>query len=73
LTADQIAAEDKEKIDPNPTKPIHSTGQFEPEKSGVINDNYDDGERAKKIETRLTFAVAEPRIDRSLRSMGHQS
>jgi hypothetical protein len=29
----------------------------------VINDDYDDGERAEKIEARLTFAILKARID----------
>jgi hypothetical protein len=63
LTANQIAAEDEKKIDSNPTESIHPTGQFEPEKRGVVNDNHNDGERAEKIETRLAFAIGKARVN----------
>jgi hypothetical protein len=29
----------------------------------VVNDNYDDRERAKKIEARLAFAISKARIN----------
>ena len=63
LAADQITAEDKEKIDTDPAEAIHAAGQFESEKSGVVNDDYDDGQRTEKIETRLTLAILKARIN----------
>jgi hypothetical protein len=63
LAAYQVTAKDKEKIDTDPAETIDSPGQFESEKRRVINDDYDDGERSEKIETGLTFAICEARID----------
>src|SRR5438128_2233129 len=63
LAADQITAEDKEKIDTDPAEAIDPAGQFESEKRGVVNDDHDDGERAEKIETRLALAILKARTD----------
>jgi hypothetical protein len=63
LSADQVTAEDEEKIDSNPAEAINAAGQFESEKRRVINDDDDDGERTEKIETRLTFAMLKARVD----------
>jgi len=63
LSADQVTAEDKEKIDTDPAKTIDSAGKFESEKRSVINDDHDNGEGAEKIEPRLAFAVGKARID----------
>ena len=57
LAADQITAQDEEKIDTDPAKTIDPAGQFESEQRSVINDDHDDGERAEKIETGLAFAI----------------
>jgi len=72
LAADQITAEDKEKIDTDPAEAVHPAGQFESEKRSVIDDNDDNGERAEQIEPGLALAVAKSRINRSLGLMGHQ-
>jgi len=63
LAADQITAKDKEKIDTDPAEPVPSSGQFESEKRGVINNDHDDCKRAEKIEARLAFAILKARID----------
>jgi len=65
LPADQITAQDEEKIDTDPAEAINAAGQFESEKRRVINDDNNDGERTEKIETRLTFAILKARVDRS--------
>src|SRR6266496_4661 len=63
LAADQITAKDKEKIDTDPAEAVHSTGQFESEKRGVVNDDYDDRKRTQKIEAWLAFAISKARIN----------
>jgi hypothetical protein len=63
LPADQVTAEDKEKIDTNPAEAINASGQFESEKRRVINDDNNDGKRPEKIEARLTFAILKARVD----------
>src|SRR5436190_19423149 len=63
LATDQIPAKDKEKIDTDPAKPVHTAGQFESEKRGVVNNDYDDRKRPEKIEAGLTFAILKPRIN----------
>ena len=65
LPADQVTAEDEEKIDTDPAEAINAAGQFESEKRRVINDDNNDGEGTEKIETRLTFAILKARVDRS--------
>jgi hypothetical protein len=67
LPADQVTAEDEEKIDTDPAEAINTAGQFESEKRRVINDDNNDGERAEKIEARLTLAILKARVDRSFR------
>jgi len=63
LPADQVTAEDEEKIDTDPAKAINAARQFESEKRRVINDDNNDGERTEKIETRLTFAILKARVN----------
>ena len=63
LPADQISAEDEEKIDPDPAEAMDAAGHRETHDAGVINDHDDDGEGAEKIETGLTLAILETRID----------
>ena len=63
MSADQVTAEDKEKIDTDPAKTIDAAGKFESEKRRVINDDYDDRKCTEKIEPRLAFAVGKARID----------
>ena len=63
MAADQVAAEDKEKIDTDPAKAIDPTGQFESEERGVVNDDDDNRERAEKIEARLTLAISKAWIN----------
>ena len=53
----------KQELDTDPAEPIHATWQFEPEKRSVINNDYDDRERSKKIEAWLAFAISKARID----------
>jgi hypothetical protein len=67
LAANQITAKHEEKIDTDPAKTMHTTSQRKTHDAGVINDDYHDRERAEKIETWLTFAIAEARIDPELR------
>src|ERR1700730_5680514 len=57
LAADQVSAEDKEKIDTDPAEAVDAAGKRKAHDAGVINDHDDDGERAKKIETRLALAI----------------
>ena len=66
LPADQITTKDKEKIDTDPAEAVHSPGQFESKKRGVINDHHDNRKRAEKIEARLAFAILKARIDPEL-------
>jgi hypothetical protein len=63
LPADQVTAEDEEEIDADPAEAIDATGRVETEKRGVVNDDDDDGEGAKKIETGLALTIGEARID----------
>ena len=65
MPADQVTAEDEEKIDSDPAEAINAAGQFESEKRRVVNDDNNDGECPEKIEPRLTFAILKARIDRS--------
>jgi hypothetical protein len=78
LAADQVTTQDKEKIDTDPAEAIHSAGQFESKQCGVVNDDHDDGKRAKKIQAGLAFAISKARIDFyltgvRLRPAAHQS
>ena len=66
LPADQVTAENKEKIDTNPAEAVHSSRQFESEKRCVINDDYDDRKCAKKVEARLAFAILKAGINSEL-------
>jgi len=63
LSADQITAQDKEKIDADPAKTIEAAGSFETEERGVIDCDDENSEGAKKVETGLAFAMRKPRID----------
>jgi hypothetical protein len=63
LATDQITTQDKEKIDTDPPETVHSPWQFESEKRGVVNNDYDDRKRAEKIEAGLTFAISKARIN----------
>jgi hypothetical protein len=63
LSADQVSAKDKKKIDANPAEAINAAGQCESEERRMINDDNDDGERTEKIEARLTFATLKARVD----------
>ena len=63
MPADQVTTKDKEKIDTDPPEAVHSAGQFESEKRGVINNNYEDRKRTEKIEAGLAFAILKARID----------
>jgi hypothetical protein len=63
LSADKIAAENKEEIDPYPAKAIDASGCFKSEERGVIDRDYNDGQRPKKIEAWLPLAIGETRID----------
>ncbi len=63
MPADQITAEDEEKIDTDPAEAINAAGQFESEKCRVINDDNNNGEGTEKIEARLTFATLKARVD----------
>ena len=63
LAANQITAEDKEKVDADPTEAIETAGRFETEKRGVIDRDDDDGKRAKKIETGRALTIGETRVN----------
>src|ERR1041384_719265 len=63
LPADQITAQDKEKIDTDPAPAMKTSRRAKAHDAGVVNNHHDDGERAEKIETRLTFAVLKTGID----------
>ena len=63
MPADQVTAEDEEKIDSDPAEAINAAGQFESEKRRVIDDDNNDGEGTEKVETRLTFAILKVRVD----------
>jgi hypothetical protein len=63
LAPDQLTTKNKEKIDTDPSETVHTPGQFESEKRGVINDDHNDRERAQKIEAGLAFAILKARID----------
>ena len=63
MAPDQVTAKNKEKIDTDPAEPVHTAGQFESEKRGVIHDDNDDRERTEKIEAGLAFAISKTRID----------
>ncbi|MEY2528849.1 MAG: hypothetical protein QOJ05_939, partial [Verrucomicrobiota bacterium] len=63
LPADQVAAQDEEKIDTDPAKTMGPAGQGKAHNAGVVNRDDKDGRGAEKIETRLPFAIGEPGID----------
>ena len=63
LAADQITAEDEEKIDPDPAPAMNAAGDGKAHDAGVVNDHHDNGECAEKIETRLAFAICKTGID----------
>src|SRR5205814_2050122 len=42
LSADEVTAQDEEKIDPDPAEPVPAVRQGEPEDAGVVNDHDDD-------------------------------
>jgi len=65
LSADQVTAEDKEKIDADPAETMDLSGQREAHDPGVVNDDDEDRQGAEKIETRLALALREARIDRN--------
>lgn len=67
LSADQITAENKEKIHTNPAETIRATGQLESEKRSVINNDDDDCQCPEKIETRLALSVLKPRVEINLK------
>jgi len=66
LAANQITAEQEEKIDTDPAKTMHTTSQRKTHDAGVINDHYHNCERAEKIETRVTLAIREAGVDSEL-------
>jgi hypothetical protein len=66
LAADQITTQNKEQIDTDPAEAVQAPRQFESEKRGVINDDYDNGKRSEKIEAGLAFAISKTRIDLDL-------
>ena len=63
LSADEITAEDEEKIDTDPAEAMPVAWEREAENAGVIDNDDDDGERTEKIETGLAFAISKARID----------
>ena len=63
MPANQITAEDKEKIDTDPAEAVHPTRQFESEQRGVIHNHDDNRKGAQKIEAGLAFTVLKTRID----------
>ena len=63
LSADEITAEDEEKIDTDPAEAMPIVRKREAENAGVIDNDDDDGERTEKIETGLAFAISKARID----------
>jgi hypothetical protein len=66
LPADQVTAENKEKIDTDPAEAVHSSRQFESEQPCVIKDDYNDRKCAKKVEARLAFAISKAGINSKL-------
>lgn len=62
LTTDEITAQNEEEINPDPAESMNPAGEGKPENAGVIKNHRDDGERAKKIETRLTLAILKARV-----------
>jgi hypothetical protein len=66
LAADQVTAEDKEKIDADPAETMDAARQREAHDSGVVDDDNDDREGAEKIETRLALAIGKARVDSGL-------
>jgi hypothetical protein len=66
LPADEVSAKDEKQVYTDPAETIHSTGKFEPEKSGVVNDHDNDGKCAEQIETWLALAVLKAGINPGL-------
>jgi hypothetical protein len=66
LSADEITAEDEEKIDTDPAEAMPMIRKREAENAGVIDNNDDDGQRTEEIETGLAFAISKARIDYGL-------
>jgi hypothetical protein len=65
LSADQVAAENEEKVDADPAETVGDAGQRKAHDARVIDDNDDDRESAEKIETRLSLAISKARVDGS--------
>jgi hypothetical protein len=66
LSTDQITAENEEKINSDPAKAMHPARQRKTHDPGVINDDHNNRERAKKIEPWLAFTIGESRINSQL-------
>src|SRR5262249_8595897 len=67
LASNQVAAEDKEKIDTDPSPSMDATRQWKTHEAGVINDDENDCQRPEKIETGLAIAALETRVEVTLR------
>ena len=63
LSADEIAAENEEKIYPDPTKTVNPAGKRKSHDAGVVNRDDDDGDGAEEIEPRLAFTIGETRVN----------
>ena len=62
LPADEVTAEYKKEVNPDPPKPMHVPRQGKAKDPAVVNDHKDDRDRPQQIEPRLPFAMNEPRI-----------
>jgi hypothetical protein len=58
LSADEIAAQNKEEINANPPEALHFKGQDETEQSGVVDDDKQNGESAQQVEPRAPMRAA---------------
>jgi hypothetical protein len=66
LPANEVSAKDEKQVYTDPAETIHSTGKFESEKSGVVNDDDNNGKCAEQIETWLALAVLKARVNPGL-------
>jgi hypothetical protein len=63
LAANQVTAQNEEKIDADPPPAIDAPSCRKAHDTGVINDDDNNRQGAEKVEARLTFAILEARIN----------
>jgi len=67
LATNKVAAENKEKVHADPTPSMDTIWQRKPHDAGVINNDDNDCQRPKEIETGLPVSILETRIQINLK------